>query len=197
MIRFVRRKFSLLLVTALVCIGVSAITLLFGWYKGEGLPSSSHRLSAGHSTSWEVYRNEVHGYRVEYPRGWRVKDQDGGLYFKALDDPSSRRTSDVSIVVQEKSGFVEASLEEYVTRYAGYETGPVRVPRRIERLQTKANLVGYRVEWEPSSWSAGKMTYTTFFTYPKSLNSTLQIETIEGRFIDVYDKMVDTFRWSL
>jgi hypothetical protein len=158
-------------------------------------PSTAITPTGNQNVQWKTYANEKYGYSINYPPKWTAGDG----WFTAPGGQPGYGYSDVSIQVLPKttnldnSNREKDSLAEYVKKDAGFETGPSRTPLNITEIVTQSGLTGYKVEWEASSWSAGKKTYTTFFENPKDKTSTIQIAGIEGKHMDIYDSMIDTF----
>jgi hypothetical protein len=150
------------------------------------------------SNSYDTYTNEEYGYSIKYPSEWTAGDG----WFTAPGGQPGYGYSNVSIRISEKINNFDNktrdtdSLEEYVKKDAGFETGPPRDLLNINKIVTDSGVVGYKVAWKASPWSADKKTYTTFFELPGNKSSTIQIEGREGDHMEIYDSMLLTFSYT-
>ncbi len=149
------------------------------------------------TANWKTYTNTKYGYSVKYPPDWSSGDGS----FIAPGGQSGYGYSDVSIQVLSKSvnfdntNREKDTLEEYVKKDAGGETGPSKTPISVKKITTQSGNIGFAVEWEASGWSANKKTYTAFFELPNDKTSTIQIGGTEG-YLDVYHLIVSTFKFT-
>lgn len=149
--------------------------------------------------NWKTYKNAKYGYSIKYPPDWTAGDG----WFTAPGGQQGYSYSDIYVLVLPKAIYVDninrekVSLEEYVKKYASKETDPNKTAISIKKITTfQSKVMGFAVEWEASGWSMNKKNYSVYFELPNDKTSTLQIDGIEGRHMDIYNKMVSTFNFS-
>lgn len=141
------------------------------------------------STDWKTY-SDKDGYSIKYPSDWLARN---GLF-----TAPGLLSFDVGIYIRKKINdeVLNYSLEDYVNKSAGFETGPARVPLSIKKVVARSGMVGYKAEWVATAYSDNKKTYTTFFSLPNDKTSTLQIDGIDNGHIDIYNQMILTFAFT-
>ena len=153
-------------------------------------------------SGWKSYVNTKYNYSVEYPSDWTFRefpDTQMGAGFRLVSDQNDLNHEHINIDFGRRAQDLQSlPFEEYVKRGAIEEIQNFMTLASINKVVTNSGLVGYKTTWNIQS-STNNKTYVsepiTYFDTGDVNGDTIQIST-DKSYLDVYNKMISTFRFT-
>jgi hypothetical protein len=180
---------------------------------GLNIPDEVNNVSEGQALAvipgWKIYTNAKYGYSIEYPSDWVLReypDTQSGAAFRPSDKPNDFQYEFINVNDASRGlNYCDIPFSEYVKTAYSKEVGAGnQTLRSIEKVKNIYGVESYKTTWNsPSPWNAvpndtnqivvGPVTY---FGSGKQDCNTPQISLDDNAYIDVYDTMITTFKFT-